>query len=244
MINPFIIHIRITVRLTLALAFTGFATQCNNYGLLDKLQNPGSSSSSTETFTSNYYVFVSSWTTLGAMGGSPYNAECGSSTGAAKADCACTRAAMARGLRKSNSHVFRAWLSVDNSPGPVQDAKCRVQAQGSGCNTSFPSPWFNTQGQTVVTNFNGFDLNALLTAIRYDEFGQDQGPNLVWTSTLSTGLTASGNDCNDWTDQSAGFSGAIGDRTVTGTLWTQSSPTPTGHQLCNTSQRIYCVAAP
>jgi hypothetical protein len=223
------------------LAFAGICAltltmACNNYGLLDKLQNPGNSSGSNETFTSNYYVFVSSWTTLGHMGGSPYNDVCSSSTGADKADCACTRAAIARGLRKSSTHVFRAWLSLGPS---TSDAKCRVQGLGS-CTTILPGPWFNTQGQTVVNNFDSFTLGALTNPIRYDEFGVDQGPNLVWTNTGATGAAAGAVDCNDWTDNSGGFSGGIGDRTAAGTTWTQHSP----DQTCNTSQRIYCVAAP
>jgi len=217
-------------------------SSCNNYGLLDKLEQPSSSSSSsTEVFTSNYYVFVSSWTTLGHMGGSPYNDVCSASTGADKADCACTRAAASRGLRKSSTHVFRAWLSVDATPGPQKDARCRVQALGS-CSTNFPSTWFNTQGQVVVNNFNGLESSTLTNAIRYDEFGQDQGPSLVWTGTIVGGTSNSSLDCEGWTDQSAGFSGQVGDRTqsTTANLWTQQSP----NQTCNTSQRIYCVAAP
>lgn len=237
MINPFIIHIRITVRLTLALAFTGLATQCNNYSLLDKLENPGTSSStSKETFTNNNYIFVSSWTTLGHMGGSPYNSECSASTGADKADCACTRAAIARGLRRNSTHVFRAWLSIGPS---TSDARCRVQGLGNGCTTNFPTPWFNTSGQMVAGSFDNIVNSTLSAAVRYDEFGVDQGPNLVWTNTSSTGFSAGAVDCADWTDGVTG-TGAIGNRTVTGATWTADTP----DQTCNTSQRIYCVAAP
>ena len=213
--------------------FLLFASSCNNYGLLDKMKDPGSSQ---ESFTTNYYVFVSSWTTLGSMGGSPY-ADCNQYTGTSRADCACTRAAISRGLRKSSSHVFRAWLSVDATPGPQQDAQCRVQGTGGGCNINFPAPWFNTQGQTVVSNYNAFSSAALNTGIRYDEFRADQGASAVWTNTQS-GTSNSANDCNDWTDQVSG-SGVVGDASSPGTTWSQNTTQP-----CSTPQRIYCVAAP
>jgi|GEM_PF-7079357 len=208
---------------------------CNNYGLLDKLENPGAGEA-TEKFTNNYYIFVSSWTTLGAMGGSPY-AECNGSTGAARADCACTRAAVGRGLRRSGTHVFRAWLSVDGAPGPVQDARCRVQGLGS-CTTNFPSPWYNTQGQAVVNNFNGFETGTLTIAIRFDEFGVDQGVNDVWTGTVVGGTAATTADCVDWTDMSSG-TGRIGNRTFASNLWTDN-----GNNTCGNSFRVYCVASP
>jgi len=224
-----------------------FLYRCNNLGLLDKLENPGgisSGASGGEKFTANNYVFVSSWTTLGDMANNPYAADCNGNTGANRADCACSRAAAMRGLRKSSTHVFRAWLSVDATPGPSKDAQCRVQGIGNGCGINFPVTWYNTLGQAIVNDYNGFSSGALLAAIRHDEFGVDQGANLVWTGTLNTGLTATGNDCSDWTDATGGVPGSIGDRTLATTLWTQTSPTPTAHQLCNTAQRIYCVAAP
>ncbi|HMY10028.1 MAG TPA: hypothetical protein PKM44_04330 [Turneriella sp.] len=214
--------------LLLALALS----QCNNYDLLDRLESPGSSTN--ERFATNYYVFVSSWTTAGDMSNSPYP-ECSTSTGPARADCACTRAAIQRGFRRSASHVFRAWLSVSG----VSDAKCRVQAQGNGCATNFPAPWLNTQGQQVVANFNDFGLGGLANPIKFDEFGVDQGPNLVWTNTGSSG-TALTADCSGWTSNSAGFFGAIGNRTSGGPIWTAEVP----DQACNTAQRMYCFASP
>jgi hypothetical protein len=212
-------------------------TDCTNIGLIDQLENPGNAGTGKEIYTNNYYVFVSSWTTLGAMGGSPYS-DCNSITGPGRADCACTRAAISRGLRRSNSHVFRAWLSVDPTPGPQQDAICRVQGQGNGCANNFPSTWFNTQGQPVVGNFSNFTGSTFTNSIRFDEFGVDQGDNSVWTGTVVGGTAATSADCNDWTDQSAG-TGKIGDRTFNNNLWTDN-----GNNTCGNSFRIYCVASP
>jgi hypothetical protein len=215
---------------------------CNNYGLLDKLQDP-TGGSSTELFTNNYYIFVSSWTTAGDMSGITFS-ECAGKMGMDRADCGCSIAARNKGLRKSSSSVFRAWLSVDANPGPAQNASCRVQGL-STCTTNLPGPWYNTQGQIVVNSFNEFTMATLSNAIRYDESGSDSGVNLVWTNTTSSGVANGTTHCVNWTDgTNGGVTGAIGDRTQAGTLWTQSSPTPTPNQACNTTQRIYCVAAP
>jgi hypothetical protein len=215
-----------------------FLVACSNYGLADKLANPGSSSTSTfkESFTNNYYVFVSSWTTLGAMNGSPYNSDCSSSVGDGKADCACTRAAAARGLRRSSTHVFRAWLSTAGT-----DAKCRVQSLPNGtCDPGAVGPWFNLNGQTVVSSYSGFSAGTTIAAnIRYDEFGIDQGPTQVWTGTNASGVNVASSNCSDWTDQSTA-SGQYGDRTTNAAAWTT-----TGSSNCGTGNfRIYCVAAP
>ena len=225
------------LRAIIALAATLIAGHCSNLDLLNKLENPGgiSKSSSGETFTTNNYVFVSSWTTVGDMSNNPYVADCNGNTGANRADCACSRAAAMRGLRKSSTHVFRAWLSTSTS-----DAICRVQALGNLCNTNIPGNWFNTLGETIVTNYNGFAAATIPSAIRYDEFGVDQGPNLVWTGTNVGGTVVASLHCTDWTV--VGGSGQIGDRTAStaANVWTQSTPS----QLCNTAQRIYCVASP
>lgn len=216
------------------------ATHCNNYDLVDKLQNPGSSSGSTgpfvETFTTNNYIFVTSWTVNGTMdmSASPYP-DCNTNTGANRADCACSRAAATNGLRKSSSHVFRGWLSTSSA-----DAKCRVQALGNGCMTNIAATWFNTQGQAVVNNYNGFEA-ALLVAVRYSESRADIGPDLVWTGTSLTGsFVGTGADCTSW-GSTAPANGTVGSRmTNTSPTWVNDGSAT----ACNTTQRIYCVASP
>lgn len=222
--------------LTVSALFIAAASlaNCTNIDLLEKLEKPGAIKN--EVFTNNYYVFVSSWTTLGHMGGSPYG-DCLQYTGANRADCACTKAAIGQGLRRSGSHVFRAWLSTSSS-----NAICRVQGLGNGCITAIPFPWFNTQGQIIVNDFGGFAGTTIPNAIRFDEFKLDQGPNLVWTGTNVGGTVAASTHCSDWTDMTNAGTGVIGDRTgsTTANMWTQSTP----NQTCDTSQRIYCVASP
>ncbi|MBN8221699.1 MAG: hypothetical protein J0L53_12295 [Spirochaetes bacterium] len=216
-----------------ASVFISLMAGCNNYALLDKIENPGGSSN-TEKFTDNLYIFVSSWSTLGAMGGSPYNSECGGSTGDAKADCTCTRAALSRGLRRNSTHVFRAWLSTSTT-----NAICRIQGLANGCSTSFSVPWFNTKGEVVQNNFSGFTAGTTINAVRYDEFGVDQGGTQVWTGTSATGSTITSMTCSDWTDQTGTFNGQYGDRTSNAAAWTTSTSI-----ACNNNYRIYCVASP
>lgn len=226
------------------LFFAGCVSACNNYGLADKLSNPSGSSgsgasgpTSSETFTTNNYIFVSSWVTLGDMSNTPYT-ECNGFAGAARADCGCTKAAASRGLRKSSSHQFYAWLSISNTPGPQRNAICRIQNNGTtGCATAGAVPWFNTNGQTVFNNLAAF-ASPPTNAIRYDENGVDSGANVVWTGSIAGAYSAE--SCTDWTSNSATPTGnRAGDRTSNSGFWENSS-TP----LCNTTQRVYCVASP
>ncbi len=227
------------MRLQHSLIFLAFLSLgCNNYNLLDRIENPGQSAGSGETFTNNYYAFVSSWTTLGAMGGSPFN-DCNFlATGLERADCACTRAAMIRNLRRSSTHMFRAWLSVDNTPGPQIDAICRLSGGTTGCGTpSYPGPIFDTMGQTIGNDYSVF-AGTLLKEIRFDEFGIFQGPNEVWTGSTIGGAAASGADCEAW-ENLFSATGKLGDRTYANNLWTDN-----GNNTCSNSYRIYCIASP
>lgn len=225
-------HARIFGTLLLAVALS----QCNNYDLLDKLESPGiSASGSKETFTSNNYIFVSSWLTAGDMMAAPFP-ECAAFNGMPRADCACTRSAASRGLRKSSSHSFIAWLSATGN-----DALCRLQGLATPCSPSGSSPYFNTLGQQVAASVGDFGVNNLSAPIQYDESGNGAGSNLAWTGTSSTG-SHSGTSCTDWSIASAGPNATVGDRTAPGgsAAWTNTGT----NQGCDTSQRVYCVARP
>ncbi|MBV6494320.1 MAG: hypothetical protein LDLANPLL_02351 [Turneriella sp.] len=211
------------------LALTLLALQCNNYGLVDKLENP-----STEVFTDKLYIFVSSWTTAGDMSGQPFPG-CSSLIGLSKADCACTRAAATGNLRKSRSHEYRAYLGIA-SGGSAIDPRCRVLGLGSGCIT-VTGPWYNTLGELVANDSSAFTGSPLSKAIKYTEMRGDFSPDLVWTGAGASGNHVSG--CPGWNDNSVGSSANVGDRNATNSTW-QSISTPT----CNTTQRIYCMAVP
>jgi hypothetical protein len=208
---------------------------CNNYGLRDKLENPGGGGN----FTSNFYIFASSWTTQGDMSASPFP-ECNAlGTGLARADCACQRAATGRGLLRSPTHQFRAWLSV--SPPAQLDAICRIFGGTTNCSLPIAGPYLNTQGQIVTPSYSGFDVNAngdLSSAVQFDEFGNDLGLSAVWTGTLNNGLDSTVN-CTNWTNSLAGFNGRAGVANSSISQWTDN-----GQKACDTYNRVYCVASP
>jgi hypothetical protein len=223
---------------TLLLCATLSLAYCNNYGLLDRLENPGGSGGG--NFTSNFYIFASSWTTQGNMSGSPFP-ECNAlGTGLDRADCACQRAASGRGLLRSPTHQFRAWLSV--SPPAQLDAICRIFGGTTGC-SSLPiaGPYLNTQGQTVAPGYFRFDVNAngdLSSAVQFDEFGNDLGLSAVWTGTLSNGLDSTVN-CINWTSVSNSNNGQAGLANSSTSQWTNNA-----NKSCDTYNRVYCVASP
>jgi hypothetical protein len=211
---------------------------CNNYGMLDKLENPGGGASggASGNFASNFYIFASSWTTPGNMSVSPFP-ECNAlGTGLDRADCACQRAASGRGLLRSPTHQFRAWLSV--SPPAQLDAICRIFGGTAGCTNSLPAagPYLNTQGQTVAPAYDTFANGSLSSAVQFDEFGNSVVTSAVWTGTQNTG-GASNNHCNNW--NSTTYNGQAGRADSLDNSWTAESIKP-----CGNSYRIYCVASP
>jgi hypothetical protein len=216
---------------------------CNHYGMLDKLENPGGGASggASGNFASNFYIFASSWTTPGNMSGSPFP-ECNAlGTGLERADCACQHAASGRGLLRSPTHQFRAWLSV--SGPPQQHAICRIFGGATGCTGSLPiaGPYLNTKGHIVAPGYYRFDVftnGTLVNAVQFDEFGNNLGLSAVWTGTGSNGQDF-GVNCLNWTDSSSSFNGQAGlANSFTGT-WTQNAT-----KTCDTPNRIYCVASP
>lgn len=212
---------------------------CNSYGLVDKLENPGSLASgntnSGEEFVSLNYVFVSSWNTTGDLSMQPFS-QCNSLSNIARADCACTEAAATNHLRKHASHQFRAWLSTSTA-----NAKCRVLGLANGCDTNVAQSWHNTMGEVIVSNFSGFSSGALQKEIRYSESKVNTAPDLVWTGTNSSGDNSSTN-CVNWTSQNTADSGSVGRRLDANANWTQNS-SPVS-QTCDTTQRLYCLAMP
>lgn len=134
---------------------------CNNYGLLSKLEMPDAS----ERFADRYYMFVSSWQTMGDMSGQPY-AECASKTGVAKADCACTKAAAENGLRRYSGHEFKAYLGLTPSYHPP----CRAVGYPSGCATNITGPWYNTQDNPVMPIYTSSAFAAAIgSPIKFTE---------------------------------------------------------------------------
>ncbi len=219
----------LTARL-LASLIVVIGARCSNISLRDYLENPGG----IETFTNNYYVFVSSWSTMGDMAGGPYQ-ECNTQfVGAARADCRCTKAAAAKGLRKNTNHQFRAYLGLSGPPSI--EARCRIAGLVSACAPNFPGPWFNTNGNVVfntfISNAGTIDGPILYTEKRVSLSLADQ----VWTGASATGTHQ--NECAGWND-TTGTNVNIGDPTASSTAWHNNT-----FDACNSLKRLYCFATP
>ena len=208
-----------------------FANRCNNYDLLEKIQDPGGK---TEQFTTNNYIFVSSWLMQGDLSYTPFP-ECNGMTGTPAADCSCTRAAAANGLRKGPSHQFIAVLST-GSPS-IYDALCKIQnlPQG-GCAATDPNPWYNTAGETVAPNLVSLFGAANPIAIRYSENKSEPGTNLAWTGSTTGGINSSSN-CSNWTSTSNVVQASGGNRIGLSGQWLSDGSS----MNCDTTQRVYCA---
>lgn len=210
-----------------------FAGACNNYGLLEKLENPGGTTA--ETFTSNYYVFVSSWTTMGDMAASPYPECTANFLGPARADCACTKAAAKFNLRKHSNHAFKAYLGLTGTP--TMEARCRISGFPGGCATpSISGPWFNTMGNIVLNIFipaaGTIDGPILFTESKVALTNSDQ----AWTGASATGTHQ--NECTGWNDTTQ-VNVNVGDPTSSSTAWHNATIAN-----CNVPKRVYCFATP
>lgn len=217
--------------ITLVLVFGLALIHCNNYDLLNQLENPGGVSG--EIFADRFYAFVSSWQTTGDMANQPYS-ECSAFTGVAKADCACTKAAAANNLRKNSQHEFKAFLGLPGAP--VYDPPCRSVGYPAGCATNILSPWYNTRDAVI---FNAHSSAAFGTSIqnpiRYSEQKADMVSGAVWTG--SSGLGGYTNACpSNWVVADTTIVN-VGDFSQTTTSWEFITTA-----ACNTQARIYCFA--
>ncbi len=136
---------------------------------------------------------------------------------ATAAPTVCQNAANAVGL----GGTWKAWMAV-NTTSPLPGIL------GSG-------PWQLITGETAFANSGQLGTTPS-TAIDVTEMGTKLAApdRYVWTGTLAGG-TASGHDCADWTDNTNGWTGTIGDATQTAT-WTDVGST----QSCNYTAHVYC----
>lgn len=214
---------------------------CNNYGLKEKLENPGGTAQ-TEKFTDRLLAFVTSVTTLGDMQG--LVADGCSGTGYFRADCFCQQTAQKNGLRMSSSSKFVAWLGETNN-----SMKCRIQNLAAAASCTLPAgnfTWYNTKFQPVFNGVMGanstgtelFNVSATLAAtLNFTETGSPLGAaEIVWTGMGGDGV-GNGSNCSGWSS-TAGL-GLYGQSDVTNIAWTNLNS-----QNCNISARIYCFAMP
>lgn len=146
-------------------------------------------------------------TSTGGSGNLGSWAEANGESGLAAGDAICQARAAAAGL--ANAATFKAWLSDSGT-----DAKDRISSDG---------PWVRLDGVPVATNKADLIDGSLFTSINVDETGSH---GLVGypalTGTTDAGIKATDN-CNDWTDGTAGFSAISGRAQEAGSGWSGSS---------------------
>lgn len=216
------------------------AAACSNYGLKDKLENPGGTANSG---ASGMIAFVSSATINASLsnGGTISTLiaafpNCNALNGLALADCACTQMAASAGL-PTTSGGYVAWISTS-----ANDMTCRITRTTSPL-VSCPIPtggptWTNAGGQVVANGYTGLLSGALMAPINLTETKLTVTSN-VWTGTNTNGSsgTSATATCTDWT---AAASGIYGNSGVSTAGWTNTLTTACGA----TPYPIYCFGLP
>lgn len=205
---------------------------CNNFGLLEKLENPGGNSG---TGIIKTYIFTHDAVTLGDMSGL-VNGGC-SGNGLGRADCACHDKAVAAGLTKNQNAKFIAWLSDGSN-----DMKCRIQDKPGQTICTIPTTtieWYNPLNQLVAGGYTQLFSGQLLANINYAASGgSTPAGNNAYTGTLTDGSNNGGAaavNCNNWTanvSQTAS-GGTTGSMTAS---WTTG-----GSPSCASSAYIICI---
>jgi hypothetical protein len=200
-------------------------TGCNNYGLLDKFESPGSANSI------SHFIFVSSYKTHGMMT-QLTNGNC-SGGGMQQADCACRDMAKSAGL--PNSDGYLAWLSQTGTPN--LSAVCRVQGiESSTCVVNGNVPWYNRKGELVASSLGELtNPNGIKAAIRYTEHAVETIETEVYTGTSSAGHAAP-NHCTQWTVNTS-IQADVGNPHTNSSQWTDKQ-LPT---MCSNQRPIYCL---
>lgn len=167
------------------------------------------------------------------------------------------------GLALSQHRIFVSSVSYDGNLGGLSgaDSKCQTLATAAGLvrnykaflgtSTTALKSRFNLVG--AVYNFSGDEriqitdvgidlLNTdqpkdLLNNIEYDDQGNSVTDS-VWTGTDSEGEISTSESCANWTSNSAGQNGTVGDNSRTTGFYLEDPPT----QACNNTFRLYCIS--
>lgn len=189
---------------------------CNNYHILDNLENPGGVSKGMPPTTpcTTCFIFVTSTPANGNLGG------------IAGADAKC----MADGARPNNS-VYKALISDAGARKACDVTDCTNDNTGQKDWVIKPmTQYINANGQNV------FYSNGYAT---YDFTTPFVNPVSALVSNTWTGLNASwgssGSNCTAWTDDSTGY-GTYGDE---GAL--NATSLYKGDDFCGGNRGLYCV---
>jgi hypothetical protein len=135
--------------------------------------------------------------------------------GLAAGDARCMEAAQAA----FPGRTFVAWLSTAGT-----SAASRLVGGG---------PWY--VGNTFLGTYTDVTTSKLKTMLHSDPTGAAVGSPLgVWTGTNGMG-TAEPGTCNDWTSNTAAFSGEIGTGGGGADTWTYAT-----QRSCDTTYHLYC----
>ncbi len=201
------------------------SARCNNFNLLDKLENPGGGPDS-----KSHYLFVSSVKTTGNLVNF-MTGSCAGNTGPVVADCTCQVLAKTAGLSGSESYV--AWLSTATA-----DALCRLQNSNTlACTANSGTTWYNRRNQLVASGLAELVSGNLRAAIQFTENGDVTDATQVFTGTNANG-SFTANTCSNWL--SGAGSGEVGSPSATGLDWSQMA-NPNSPLICTSLAPVYCI---
>lgn len=188
---------------------------CNNYDLLDKLENPGGVGNVINPPCTTCFIFVTSTPANGNLGG------------IAGADAKC----MADGARPNNS-VYKALLSDGSTRMACSNSGCTADSTGQKDWVIKPmTQYINANGQNVFysNGYGTYDFAISFTnpvvAALYN----------VWTG-LNTTWGSSTSHCSQWSDGTSNY-GEYGTSNGVNSTFLFTSPT----DYCGGSRYLYCV---
>lgn len=141
--------------------------------------------------------------------------------GLVMADQRCRGLAAMAGLPRSET--YRAWMSSQS----VAARERLLHSKGR---------YVLVNGLVVANDWTSLTSGLLQRPIDVDEWSETQ-QSAVWTGTLPDGGVAEGStQCDDWTDQSLGQSGGLGDSPSFNAWWSFA-----GQEDCGAYAAVYCV---
>src|SRR5262249_19629866 len=123
-------------------------------------------------------VFVTSQIWYGNLGG------------LAGGDAKCQALANASPLSRVNGHAFRAWLSTQQAPAPINAAD-RIP-HGT-------KPYVLVDGTPIAADWASLTDGSLSAPISLDEKGALPFVTAVWTCSTAAGAATAQGDCQAWT---------------------------------------------
>jgi len=136
------------------------------------------------------------------------------------------------------------------------DTKCNTEASAAGLSGTYTA-WLSTTtvhakdriSDGLYTRVNGtviaFDKNDLIdgqlqVSIRFTAANEQAQDWVVWTGTNPNGTVIANAHCNNWTSQTNGVNGRIGDNNIANSNWT-SAYNASDWGGCNVNfGRLYC----